>query len=129
MQNKPCDWICVECRNLNYSFRKICNRCQQCTRDTPGTRFIPNKIDQGLQILETIKLQEIDMGGSSHSSTDSNDDDEDGLFSQALFLEDLSKNSSSVKKSFSFLKKCQVCCNQNYFYQQKCSHCGYSSFI
>lgn len=46
------------------------------------------------------------MGGSSHSSTDSNDDDEDGLFSQALFLEDLSKNSSSVKKSFSFLKKC-----------------------
>ncbi|CAK88958.1 unnamed protein product (macronuclear) [Paramecium tetraurelia] len=129
MQNKACDWICIECRNLNYSFRKICNRCQQCSRDAPGIQFIPNKIDSGLQILETIKLQQIDLGGSNHSSADSNDDDEDnGIFSQALFLQDLSKNSDSFKKSFSFLKKCQVCCNQNYFYLQKCSNCGNSSF-
>ncbi|CAD8100207.1 unnamed protein product [Paramecium sonneborni] len=128
MQNKPCDWICVECRNLNYSFRKICNRCQQCSRDAPGTRFIPNKIDQGLQILQKIKLQEQDLGGSSHSSVESNDD-EDVVFSQALFLEDLSKKSESLNKSFSFLKKCSICQCQNYFYQQKCSQCGFSQFI
>lgn len=22
------DWVCVHCRNLNFSFRKVCNRCQ-----------------------------------------------------------------------------------------------------
>jgi len=26
--NKKGDWICSFCKNLNYSFRKICNRCQ-----------------------------------------------------------------------------------------------------
>jgi len=29
-RNKPLkqDWVCVNCGNLNYSFRKFCNRCQ-----------------------------------------------------------------------------------------------------
>ena len=26
--NKEGDWKCVHCRNLNYSFRTICNRCK-----------------------------------------------------------------------------------------------------
>ena len=26
--NKKGDWICLNCRNLNYSFRTICNRCK-----------------------------------------------------------------------------------------------------
>jgi hypothetical protein len=26
--NKKGDWICINCRNLNYSFRTICNRCK-----------------------------------------------------------------------------------------------------
>ena len=26
--NKKGDWICINCRNLNYSFRAICNRCK-----------------------------------------------------------------------------------------------------
>lgn len=27
-KEKRTDWICEKCRNLNYSFRKVCNRCQ-----------------------------------------------------------------------------------------------------
>ena len=26
--NKEGDWICFNCRNLNYSFRNVCNRCK-----------------------------------------------------------------------------------------------------
>ena len=26
--NKKGDWICINCRNLNYSFRTFCNRCK-----------------------------------------------------------------------------------------------------
>jgi len=31
-QEKPTDWICVVCNNLNFSFRKKCNRCKTQTR-------------------------------------------------------------------------------------------------
>lgn len=27
------DWICMSCNNLNYSFRKVCNRCKVTTRE------------------------------------------------------------------------------------------------
>lgn len=27
------DWVCLHCNNLNYSFRKICNRCKITTRE------------------------------------------------------------------------------------------------
>lgn len=30
--NKPLDWVCVLCNNLNFSFRKKCNRCKTQTR-------------------------------------------------------------------------------------------------
>lgn len=30
--SKPADWICVLCHNLNFSFRKKCNRCKTQTR-------------------------------------------------------------------------------------------------
>ena len=30
--NKPQDWICLLCNNLNFSFRKKCNRCKTQTR-------------------------------------------------------------------------------------------------
>lgn len=26
------DWVCIMCHNLNYSFRKVCNRCQVQTK-------------------------------------------------------------------------------------------------
>ena len=26
--NKKGDWTCINCRNLNYSFRTVCNRCK-----------------------------------------------------------------------------------------------------
>lgn len=31
-QNKAEDWVCVVCNNLNFSFRKKCNRCKTQTR-------------------------------------------------------------------------------------------------
>ena len=31
-QDKPTDWICMVCNNLNFSFRKKCNRCKMQTR-------------------------------------------------------------------------------------------------
>lgn len=31
-QDRPTDWICMVCNNLNFSFRKKCNRCKTQTR-------------------------------------------------------------------------------------------------
>ncbi len=31
-QNKQEDWVCFVCNNLNFSFRKKCNRCKTQTR-------------------------------------------------------------------------------------------------
>ena len=45
--NKKGDWICINCRNLNYSFRTICNRCK-----------IP-KINTFLNSQNIIKKKEI----------------------------------------------------------------------
>jgi Zn finger protein HypA/HybF involved in hydrogenase expression len=28
LQERIGDWICLKCRNLNFSFRVVCNRCQ-----------------------------------------------------------------------------------------------------
>lgn len=30
--NRLSDWVCVVCNNLNFSFRKKCNRCKTQTR-------------------------------------------------------------------------------------------------
>lgn len=27
------DWVCINCNNLNFSFRKKCNRCKTQTRE------------------------------------------------------------------------------------------------
>lgn len=27
------DWVCVKCNNLNFSFRKKCNRCKVQSRE------------------------------------------------------------------------------------------------
>jgi len=31
-QTREGDWICLNCNNLNFSFRKKCNRCKIQTR-------------------------------------------------------------------------------------------------
>jgi hypothetical protein len=48
--NKDGDWICFNCRNLNYSFRNVCNRCKipkvnqvmnnNIQKNFPGSFFI-----------------------------------------------------------------------------------------
>jgi hypothetical protein len=46
--NKKGDWVCINCRNLNYSFRAICNRCK-----------IP-KINAFVNGQNTLKRKEMD---------------------------------------------------------------------
>ena len=46
--NKKGDWICINCRNLNYSFRNFCNRCK-----------IP-KIDPILKVSNALDSKEVD---------------------------------------------------------------------
>ena len=31
-QERAGDWVCLKCKNLNFSFRVVCNRCQ-CAKD------------------------------------------------------------------------------------------------
>ena len=45
--NKKGDWICINCRNLNYSFRTFCNRCK-----------IP-KIDPILKVSNALGSQKV----------------------------------------------------------------------
>ena len=45
--NKKGDWICINCRNLNYSFRTFCNRCK-----------IP-KIDPTLKVSNVLNSKEM----------------------------------------------------------------------
>lgn len=33
-KEKKGDWMCQNCKNLNFGFRKVCNRCQ-ITREFP----------------------------------------------------------------------------------------------
>lgn len=28
------DWTCSKCKNLNFSFRVVCNRCQLCKKES-----------------------------------------------------------------------------------------------
>lgn len=39
------DWVCILCNNLNYSFRKVCNRCQTQTKR--------DNLIQSLQLLQS----------------------------------------------------------------------------
>ncbi|CAK68888.1 unnamed protein product (macronuclear) [Paramecium tetraurelia] len=125
MQSKQLDWICIGCKNLNYSFRKYCNRCHTFARDAPGTKFIP--LEQP-SIIDSLKLQEPDLTGSGHSTADSVGSiaNDHTAFHQALFLENLSHTKQeTVKINFDFMKSCRLCATENYFYQSKCKQCGF----
>lgn len=34
------DWVCLNCSNLNYSFRKICNRCKSISREENQQNYL-----------------------------------------------------------------------------------------
>lgn len=34
------DWVCLNCSNLNYSFRKVCNRCKSITREENQQNYL-----------------------------------------------------------------------------------------
>ena len=33
-QERAGDWVCSRCRNLNFSFRVVCNRCQLTKKES-----------------------------------------------------------------------------------------------
>ena len=33
------DWVCCNCKNLNFSFRKVCNRCQLTRQQAEKLHF------------------------------------------------------------------------------------------
>ena len=45
------DWICPQCSNLNFGFRKVCNRCQiprdEVNEQTPSTMQFPMQVING----------------------------------------------------------------------------------
>lgn len=43
------DWVCLECNNLNFGFRDICNRCDM------------NRVDVGKTIMSQHELETIKM--------------------------------------------------------------------
>lgn len=43
------DWVCLECSNLNFGFRDICNRCDM------------NRVDVGKTIMSQNELESIQM--------------------------------------------------------------------
>ena len=48
------DWICPQCSNLNFGFRKVCNRCQiprdEVNEQTPSTMQFPMQVINNGQI-------------------------------------------------------------------------------
>lgn len=68
------DWVCLVCNNLNYSFRKVCNRCQLQTKKQNLLQSLnimedprnPNCIDQGEEGPEEPN-RELETGNSQEN--------------------------------------------------------------
>ncbi len=44
-QEREGDWNCFKCKNLNFSFRVICNRCQLSKKESEQLTFLNRKDD------------------------------------------------------------------------------------
>jgi len=55
---RPGDWVCIKCKNLNFSFRGVCNRCQL-------TKLESDKLfDQYMKnLMSYVKINEICQQG------------------------------------------------------------------
>jgi hypothetical protein len=77
------DWVCLSCNNLNYSFRKVCNRCKITTREDnhnysqhqyysiyyqpPYYPFQEDPNNQDSHILTQTQVQPRNRGSETHS--------------------------------------------------------------
>ena len=58
IKERKTDWLCLNCQNLNYGFRKNCNRCQiQRKEEFPSIYLEPNqKINGNNNIIINISI-------------------------------------------------------------------------
>lgn len=56
IQQREGDWICLNCHNLNFSFRKKCNRCKVQTKvqNESSTAFLLDYYQQNYFCAETL---------------------------------------------------------------------------
>ena len=45
------DWICYKCKNLNFSFRKVCNKCKLPKKESDKHLF-----DIGKELMKLVDL-------------------------------------------------------------------------
>ena len=53
------DWVCTSCKNLNFAFRIVCNRCQKPK---------PNNIDNNKDIKEKNKNQNEQINNNNNNN-------------------------------------------------------------
>jgi hypothetical protein len=75
------DWTCLNCNNLNYSFRKICNRCKAYTREENDQHLMqmqyyhmyyqqpvfPSPLPPASPELQPQKLRKVSLSTAEHS--------------------------------------------------------------
>ena len=68
IKERKTDWLCLNCQNLNYGFRKNCNRCQIQRKDEfPSIYLEPNqKINGNNNIIINNNLFNLQYGLNNH---------------------------------------------------------------
>jgi len=56
-QERVGDWVCIKCKNLNFSFRLICNRCQLTKIESD--KLFENYMKNLFNYVNCVKLNEI----------------------------------------------------------------------
>lgn len=66
-QERAGDWVCVKCKNLNFSFRNSCNRCQLLKNDSEKLyeQYMSN-------LMNYIKVNETMQTGNNFNNNNNN---------------------------------------------------------
>jgi hypothetical protein len=84
------DWVCIKCKNLNFSFRVVCNRCQLSKEESE------NLFDQYMKnLMNYVKLNEILQNQIFNNSNFNNLLEFNGLNNQ--LMSNLNKNMQHKK--------------------------------
>lgn len=60
------DWVCIKCKNLNFSFRSMCNRCELTKQESE--KMFEQNMDN---LINQLKFKE--MQNNKNSSSQNND--------------------------------------------------------
>ena len=73
-KERKTDWLCLHCQNLNYGFRKNCNRCQIQRKDEfPSIYLEPNqKINGNNNIIINNNLFNLQYGINGQYNNNNN---------------------------------------------------------